>query len=241
MLQRKYYEQSAASYDDMHSLETEHQLAARYMSCFIDLLGISSVLDVGCGTGRGLSYLVEKQPRLEAFGIEPVQALLDKAIERNITPRERLICGSGDKLPFADQSIDAVCEFAVLHHIRQPNVFVKEMTRVAKKAIFISDCNRFGQGGFAVRIAKLLLYKMGLWETANLLLTRGKRYKFSEGDGLFYSYSVFDSYSILADWADQIILIPTSNEKSRSFLQPLLTAKQVLICAIKNDVPMAND
>jgi hypothetical protein len=59
-------------------------------------------------------------------------------------------------------------------------------------------------------------------------------YTISEGDGLTYSYSVFDSYSQLAKWADTIWLVPTENEKSvRSWLHPLITSPHVLLCAIK--------
>jgi ubiquinone/menaquinone biosynthesis C-methylase UbiE len=237
LLQKTYYEKSAVTYDDLHALETEHRLAANYISSFIASLSVSSILDVGCGTGRGLSYLVERHPNVRAYGIEPVPALLERARERNITSRDSLLCGSGAHLPFADASIDAVCEFAVLHHVRKPNEFVREMTRVARKAVFISDCNRFGQGGFATRLAKLLLYKAGLWDAANFFLTRGKGYKISEGDGLFYSYSVFDSCAVLSEWADRIIFMPTSNESSNSIFQPLLTAKQVLVCALKDEPP----
>ena len=241
LLQKTYYEKSAVIYDDMHALETEHRLAAEYISSFFEFLSVSSVLDVGCGTGRGLSYLVKRHPNVRAYGIEPVPALLDRARERNITFRDRLLCGSGATLPFADASIDAVCEFAMLHHVREPNEFVREMTRVARKAVFISDCNRFGQGGFGARLAKLLLYKAGLWDGVNFFLTRGKGYKISEGDGLFYSYSVFDSCAVLAEWADKIVFMPTSNENSHSLFQPLLTAKQVLVCALRDETRQTDE
>jgi SAM-dependent methyltransferase len=230
LLQKTYYEQSAVNYDETHAFETEHELAAEYISSFMEFLRISSVLDVGCGTGRGLSYLVKRHPNLDAYGIEPVPALLERAKERNITSGDRLLHGSGANLPFA-----------VLHHVREPNQFVREMTRVAKKAVFISDCNRFGQGSFGARIAKLLLYKAGLWNGVNLFLTRGKGYKISEGDGLFYSYSVFDSCEVLAEWADKIVFMPTSNERSNSFFQPLLTAKQILVCALKDEKRQTNE
>lgn len=233
LIQRRYYERSAASYDDMHSSEVEHQIAMHHINTFINLLGISSVLDVGCGTGRGLSFFLERGQRIKAIGIEPVQSLLDQAVKQNNISEKLLVCGSGEALPFEDNSFDAVCEFAILHHVKNPNKIVKEMARVARKAIFISDSNRFGQGRLASRILKLLLYKCGLWNMVSFAVTRGKGYRYSEEDGLFYSYSVFDSYGILADWADQIILIPTSKEKSESWFQPLLTSGQILVCAFK--------
>ncbi len=146
-----------------------------------------------------------------------------------------LVCGSGESLPFADDSFDAVCEFAILHHVENPNAVVREMIRVARKAVFISDANRFGQGGRVARVLKLALYKLRLWHAVNFIKTAGKGYSFSEGDGLFYSFSVFDSYQILAEWADRIVLVPTAPATSTSWFGPLVTSAHVLLCAFKED------
>jgi ubiquinone/menaquinone biosynthesis C-methylase UbiE len=53
-------------------------------------------------------------------------------------------------------SIDAAFECGVLHHVAEPSHVVGEMMRVARKAIFLSDSNRFGQGRLIARILKLL-------------------------------------------------------------------------------------
>lgn len=81
----------------------------------------------------------------------------------------------------------------------------KEMLRVAKKAVLISDSNRFGQGLRAARLIKLGLYKSKLWTAYNYVRTSGKGYQITEGDGLAYSYSVYDSFAWLSQWADRII------------------------------------
>ena len=112
---------------------------------------------------------------------------------------------------------------------------VAEMIRVVKRAIFLSDSNRFGQGSRAARLLKTALYKTGLWRTARFVQTKGKMYTLSEGDGLQYSYSVFDSYDQLAARTQQIWLLPTSRDPSnlRGWLHPLLTSTHVLLCAFK--------
>ena len=61
---------------------------------------------------------------------------------------------------------------------------------MARRVVVINDSNRFGQGSWPARLFKLLLYKLGVWRAFNFLRTRGKGYQISEGDGLFYSYSV---------------------------------------------------
>ena len=68
--------------------------------------------------------------------------------------------------------------------------------------------------------------------------TRGKRYQISEGDGLFYSYSVFDSYNLIAGWVDRVLLIPGEKTEVKSWFSPLLTSQGIILVAIR-DVPSA--
>jgi SAM-dependent methyltransferase len=136
-------------------------------------------------------------------------------------------------LPFADNSFDAVCEFAILHHVAEPQVVISEMLRVARKAIIISDSNRFGQGPMWMRFVKLALYKVGLWGVFNYLRTSGKRYQITEGDGLSYSYSVYDNFDQIAAWADRMIIIPADKTPADSWLHPLLTSGGVILCGIR--------
>lgn len=230
--QYQYYTQTARSYDSMHVNEgDEHFIALGHVWSLSRLLNISSFLDVGSGTGRAVKYFMEKGATVK--GIEPVSAMIEQAVLKNGIPKDLIIRGRGEALPFDDSSFDAVCEFGSLHHMRKPNSVVTEMMRVAKKAVFLSDSNRFGQGSMASRLIKLLLYKLNLWDAANFVKTRGKGFIFSEGDGISYSYSVFDSYDLLSAWADKIILIPTGGEKAVSWHHPLLTSGNVLLCAIK--------
>jgi hypothetical protein len=125
-----------------------------------------------------------------------------------------------------------VCQFGVLHHVKEPNVVVSEMVRVARRAVFLSDSNRFGQGRMHARILKLVLARSGLWPVANFLKTRGTGYTISDGDGLSYSYSVFDSLQVLRSWCDRLVLVPTSQADHSSWFSPLLTSSHVLMCAV---------
>lgn len=112
------------------------------------------------------------------------------------------------------------------------------MIRCSKTAVFLSDTNRFGRAGILTRMAKLFLYKSGLWRVAYYVWTRGKNCDISECDGIAYSYSVYDSFNQIAEWADRVIMIPTKIEGSRvkSWFHPLLTSSHVLLCAFKGQV-----
>ena len=234
-LQARYYEQSASAYDGLHNVspEHEHNLALQYMMMISNGLGFRSFLDVGAGTGRGILFLREHGK--EVRGIEPVAAMIEKA-EQNGVPPGWLLQGSGYELPYDDGAFDVVFECGVLHHVAEPQRMVAEMMRVAKRAIFLSDSNRFGQGRYAARLLKLALYKCGLWRAARFVQTQGKMYTLSEGDGLAYSYSVFDSYDQLAAKTRQIWLLPTAPEGAhgKGWTHPLLTSTHLLLCAFKD-------
>jgi hypothetical protein len=73
-----------------------------------------------------------------------------------------------------------------------------------------------------------------VFEAAYRLRTLGKGYRFSEGDGLAYSYSVFDSCGVLSAWADRVIVVPTDDVKAKSVFHPLLTSFHVLLCAVRD-------
>ena len=234
-LQREYYERTAHAYDAEHVREgDEHYVALKHMSGFFDVLGVSSVLDVGCGTGRGMRYFLQKKPGVRVHGVEPVAALIEQAVNANAIPADSITEGSGEALPFADQSFDVAFECGVLHHVKEPERVVREMMRVSRKAVFLSDENRFAHGSVFSRWAKLLLWKAGVFRGAYRLKTLGKGYRFSEGDGLAYSYSVFDACGALSKWADRVILVPTDEVEATSVFHPLLTSFHVLLCAVRD-------
>lgn len=197
-IQRAYYKSSAQQYDSVHVNEKdEHHFALRFLEAAIDHYGITSVLDVGAGTGRVACHLKEKYPALKVVSVEPVKELREVGYSKGLT-REELIEGDATRLQFQDSQFDLVCEFGILHHVRSPASVVAEMLRVGKVGIFISDSNNFGQGSFASRAVKQLLDALGLWRVADLIKTKGKGYEITEGDGLAYSYSVFNNYAQIA-------------------------------------------
>lgn len=232
--QRQYYAETAAIYEETHvHANDEHSLALCYMMALMRLHGIKTVLDVGCGTGRAVRTLHKNG--FEVIGLEPVQALIDEGYKKGV-PEGLMMQGDGSSLPFPDGHFDAVCEFGVLHHVRKPETVVKEMLRVCKTGIFLSDTNRFGRDSTRARIVKLLLWKTGLWPAMYYLHTCGKNCDISDCDGIAYSYSVYDQYSLIDSWADQIIAIPTKVEGKPicSWLHPLMTSSHVLLCGLKN-------
>jgi ubiquinone/menaquinone biosynthesis C-methylase UbiE len=233
-IQRAYYAETAQSYDDMHmrdDVDVEHNFALQFMISAVAHFGIQSILDVGSGTGRVLSAFKLAMPDIKVVGIEP-SAELRKVGHSKGLAETQLIDGDAMNLPFGDGSFDLVCEFAVLHHIPVPSQAVSEMLRVSRKGIFISDCNNFGQGGKLSRLLKQSIKAIGLWPLANMAKTNGKGYSISEGDGLAYSYSVFNDYRQIKKACESVHLLNTLEAGPNIYR----TAAHVALLGIKHRI-----
>lgn len=229
--QKSYYCDTAARYDSMHlNKNDEHYFALSFLLAQIDGLRIQSVLDIGSGTGRAIRYIKQHRPDVRVVGVEPVKELREIGYSQGIAADE-LIDGDALKLQFTSDEFDLVCEFGVLHHIKKPAVAISEMLRVAKTAIFISDSNNFGQGSKLVRLMKQLANSVGLWSMVNFIKTKGKGYTVSEGDGLAYSYSVFNSYKQIAQDCKRIHLVNTKDGGTNLYR----TASHIALLGIKNE------
>ena len=233
-IQREYYAETAIRYDTMHANESAGDASTnRLILAMLRMAEVQSLLDVGSATGRGLAEFAAQLPGALVCGVEPVAELLKQAVAAGVLRSVPLVRASGESLPFADGSFDAVCEISILHHVPEPAAVVSEMLRVARKLVIIVDCNRFGQGSLPARFLKLFLYKCGLWSAFNYIRTKGKHYQISEGDGLFYSYSVYDSYKLVAGWAERIMLLPVGPAKSKSWLHPLITSEALVLIGFR--------
>jgi ubiquinone/menaquinone biosynthesis C-methylase UbiE len=205
-LQRTYYRNTADKYDAMHMEgDGEHDFALGFLNEILDFYNITSLLDIGAGTGRAARYLKERHPLLRMVSVEPVAELREIGYTHGLS-RQELVDGDVNRLAYGDGEFDMVCEFGVLHHVKTPRIAVKEMLRVGKKGIFLSDSNNFGHGSSCSRVVKQMIDSLGLWKVADFIKTRGRGYRLSEGDGLSYSYSVFNNYRQIAAECETYIL-----------------------------------
>ena len=230
-LQRDYYARTAASYDRAHvqsAEEPEHDIALAALIGLSTHYGLHSFLDVGCGTGRAVGELRKRRPDARVIGVEPVAALREVAYSKGI-PRETIIEGDATRLSFERDAFDCVSAFGILHHIRHPRVAIDEMLRVAKKAVFISDLNNFGCGSLPQRIVSQTLNGLGLWKAFQFFATRGKGFKYSEGDGIHYSYSVYNDYRWLVRRCRTVHVVNTKGEG----VNPYRACSHVALLAVK--------
>jgi hypothetical protein len=78
----------------------------------------------------------------------------------------------------------------------------------------------------------LLLYKLKLWNAFDFLQTRGKGYQISDGDGVFYSSSVYDNYPQIRLRAGTVDLFAIGETRASNWFHPLLTSGTVLLVAV---------
>jgi ubiquinone/menaquinone biosynthesis C-methylase UbiE len=93
--------------------------------------GVSSILEVGVGTGRVARPLLERG--FAVAGIDASKGMLAKARAKGLP---RLVRGSGYRLPFADGTFDATLFVHVLHVLDDQRAALREATRVGRQGAY---------------------------------------------------------------------------------------------------------
>jgi len=83
----------------------------------------SSIVDLGCGSGRLAHALGKAFPYLRYTGLDVVQALLDYAKTR-CPPQFRFILNRQLKLPLEDSSADVFTSFSVFTHLLHTETYL---------------------------------------------------------------------------------------------------------------------
>ena len=93
----------------------------------------SSLVDVGCGSGRVARYLADL-PQLQYLGTDVVGEILEGAQARSGRPDWRFAEVDDLVVPVADESVDAVCFFSVLTHLlhEQSFAYLREAARAVR-------------------------------------------------------------------------------------------------------------
>ena len=91
------------------------------------------LLEVGCGNGRGVDYIL---PFIRSYTAidrtEPAILPLQKKY-----PNSTFVRGAVPPMPFADNSFDTVISFQVIEHIKEDRFFLKEVLRILRPSGFV--------------------------------------------------------------------------------------------------------
>ncbi len=108
---------------------------------FLDILRRSrktkaSVLDLGCGTGRNISYVREalKNDKWEFFGVDYSLACISYAKNQYKKQRVKFVQHDGAELPYPNGSFDYLVSSHVMEHIKEKDqpLYLKEIARVLR-------------------------------------------------------------------------------------------------------------
>lgn len=99
-------------------------------------LAPETFLDAGCGEGFVAERLLRQAPglRLTGFDFNPAAVRLAAAKNRDAA----FVTAGILALPFADASFDVVGCFEVLEHLPDPVLALRELARVARRAVVLS-------------------------------------------------------------------------------------------------------
>jgi malonyl-CoA O-methyltransferase len=149
---RRAFERAAATYDDAAVLQREIGARMAERLGFVKL-GVSTILDAGCGTGIALGELAARYPDAAVFGLDLAYAMTRAAQKRCASAAAaargllgrllgplaigrgdapRLICGDIVHLPLRTGAFDLVWSNLTLQWVNEPERAIAEVHRVLR-------------------------------------------------------------------------------------------------------------
>lgn len=103
---------------------------AEITACLLKPKRDDRILDVGCGEGWQMSYIVECCAQVIGLDLSAERLKQAKDRVRNVD----LVCASSESLPFKPQIFDKVMCLELLEHLNEPRKTVLEIEPVLKEA-----------------------------------------------------------------------------------------------------------
>jgi len=129
---RSYFNNLAAQWDYLH--ESAEALAK--VRQFVESgkrQGASHILDVGCGTGVLLPWLLQIYPAATCFlELDFAMDMLRENVRKYPDTRVSRVCADAQTLPFREESVDLVLCFGVLPHLGGSLAALTGLLRVLK-------------------------------------------------------------------------------------------------------------
>lgn len=102
-------------YDNVHLANWTEEYA--HIADYFDT-PLSSLLDIGCGTGLELASIYRKFPNVQITGIDLSKEMMSKLKEKYSDKNIDLILADYFEYPFEQEKYDAALSFETLHHFK---------------------------------------------------------------------------------------------------------------------------
>jgi SAM-dependent methyltransferase len=109
-------------------------------NCWVDIQLLTAdlhgtALDIACGTGKVMTIL--ERPDLEIHGCDISDLLINKAIQRGLSPERLRVCDA-TQMPYGDREFDYSYSIGSLEHFTEDGIdkFIAEAVRVTRSASF---------------------------------------------------------------------------------------------------------
>jgi ubiquinone/menaquinone biosynthesis C-methylase UbiE len=112
----------------------------------------TSVLDVGCGTGRLLRQAKAYWPDARLIGVDPANGMIEAA--QRLTPGATFFTGTAEALPLQDASVDLALSTISFHHWQDQAAGLREMARVVRPEGYVLLVD-MSFPGWLVRVLRL--------------------------------------------------------------------------------------
>jgi len=138
----------AESYDEKRFSRGGQLIDRREKRAVLDALAPvegQEILEIACGTGRFTTMLAEHGA--DIVGLDVSGPMLQQGRQRArsaaVTDQLEFLRGDAERLPFPDDSFDAVFAMRFFHIVDTPKTFLAEMRRVSRGQVFFDTFNHY--------------------------------------------------------------------------------------------------
>ncbi len=106
----------------------EHEIRYGFVKKFVRN---KIVLDIACGNGYGSNLLANSGAKF-VYGIDYDKESIENANKKYMQENIKFVLGDAEKIPLGKSSVDTVVSLETLEHLRSPEKFITEISRVLK-------------------------------------------------------------------------------------------------------------